>query len=81
MLTGKQIRMALAGLRWTHAQLAKSAGLSLRTVQRAANMDGVPDMKAANLATIQAKLESAGCQFVEDGVICEAKRIRAKALQ
>lgn len=70
MITGTQMRMALAGLKWTHAHLAERAGLHLRTVQRAVNVDGVPDMRSANLAGIQAALESGGVEFGPDSVTC-----------
>ena len=67
MLTGSQIRAALGLLRWTHAQLADAAGVSEPTIQRAARVDGVPDIRARLLANIQAALEGGGVLFLSAG--------------
>ena len=41
-LTGAQVRMARAALRWSAAELAEMAGVGISTVQRIETVDGVP---------------------------------------
>ena len=70
MITGLQVRMALAALRWSREVLAERSGLSRRTIQRLTDIDGVPPrMTVANLSAIQTALEREGVQFVPDGVV------------
>lgn len=73
MITGMQVRMALAALRWTHDDLAKRVGVTRQTIQRLADIDGIPNMKAANLAKLQSALEAAGCEFGPDSVTCRPR--------
>lgn len=67
MLTGLQIRAALAMLQWTHADLAKHSKISVPTIQRAASVDGVPDMRTHSLGSLRAALEKAGVVFLDAG--------------
>ena len=65
MITGAQIRMATAALRWNMSDVARESGLGWRTVQRVASVDGVPPGRATSVAAIQAAFERAGIQFQE----------------
>jgi len=64
MLTGLQIRIARAALRWSAQDLAERAGLALKTVQRLETFDGIPGSHTNTVATIQATLEAAGIEFI-----------------
>jgi transcriptional regulator with XRE-family HTH domain len=64
MITGRQIRAARHGLRWTLPELATAAHLSVSSIKRVEAEDGVPAVSAKNLARIQAALEAAGIQFI-----------------
>src|SRR4051794_15549806 len=71
MITPAQIRGARAMLDLTQKQLAEQAGLS---VQALGNIEtGASDPKASTLAAIQAALETAGAEFIPNGV-----RVRGK---
>lgn len=63
MLTGAQIRMARAGLKWTAKELAQKAGVGISTVQRMEAEDGIPTASARNVQAVQAALENAGISF------------------
>lgn len=63
MLTGAQIRMARAGLKWTAKELAQKAGVGISTVQRMEAEDGIPTASARNVEAVQAALENAGISF------------------
>lgn len=82
MLTGLHIRMGLVALGWTHQQLAEACGLGEATVTRAARADGVPRLRATNLAAIQETMEREGLQFLVDdhagGVGVRLARSKAK---
>ena len=68
MITGAQIRAARALLRWSAEALAERSRLGVATIRRAEATDGLPNLTAANVAAVQAALESAGVIFVfEDG--------------
>ncbi len=65
MITGIQIRMARAALRWSAKQLASEAGVSWATIQRIEATDGVPSALGQNLEAIQRALEAAGVEFID----------------
>ena len=65
MITGAQVRMAAAALRWSMSDIARESSLGWRTVQRLASVDGVPPGRATSLAAVQAAFERAGIQFQE----------------
>jgi transcriptional regulator with XRE-family HTH domain len=65
MITGRQIRAARALLGWTTTALAESSGVHYATLSRAEQIDGVPNMRAQTLASVQQALEKAGCQFID----------------
>ena len=63
MITGPQIRAARALLGWSGADLARRAGISYPTVQRA----GIPGMRLYNLIALQNALEVGGVIFLAQG--------------
>jgi len=66
MPTGEQIRAARALLRWSAAQLARAAGVSWRSVQRAESAVGIPRMHTATLDAIRRALEFEGIEFLQN---------------
>lgn len=65
MITGAQIRMARAYLRWSAQELARQAGVGISTVQRMEAQDDVPSASTRNLSAVQRALEAAGIVFVD----------------
>jgi transcriptional regulator with XRE-family HTH domain len=63
MLTGAQIRMARAYLKWSAKELAQKAGVGYSTIQRMELEDGVPAASAKNVQAVQHALENAGVSF------------------
>ena len=63
MITGSQIRMARACLRWTAKDLAERSGVSWATIQRMESADGVPSASGKNLEAVQRSLEAVGVEF------------------
>jgi transcriptional regulator with XRE-family HTH domain len=64
MITGQQIRSARAALNWSAQILAESSGVSLRTLMRLEQTDGVPASRASTLIEIQRTFETAGIEFI-----------------
>ena len=62
-ISGDQIRMARAALRWTVQDLAGKAEISKNTVTA---IEGGGDYHAATLAAIQRALEAAGVVFIPE---------------
>jgi transcriptional regulator with XRE-family HTH domain len=67
MITGPQIRAARALLGWSGADLARRAGISYPTVQRAETATGIPGMRLYNLIALQRALEAGGVIFLAQG--------------
>ena len=63
MLTGMQIRMAGAAMRWSLEEIAKRANVGVQTVQRMAAVDGVPTARATSVDAVQRAFEAAGVEF------------------
>ena len=64
MITGMQIRSARAALRWSADQLAQAADISLRTIVRMEDLDGVPPVRAVTLRSVEKALAAAGIEFI-----------------
>ena len=64
MVTGQQIRSARAALNWSAQTLAEYSGVSLRTLMRLEQTDGVPASRASTLMDIQRAFEAAGIEFI-----------------
>ena len=78
MLTGMQIRSARAALRITASELGLAAGVSLPTVQRLEQHDGIPPSHSGTLQKIKSALEAAGIEFTGTPDDAPGIRIRAK---
>jgi transcriptional regulator with XRE-family HTH domain len=79
-ITGSQVRMARAFLRWSIAELARQAGVGISTVQAIEAVDGVPAIeggilqtlehrrseRAESVSAIRRALEAAGVTFLRD---------------
>ena len=63
MITPAQIRAARAALGWSAADLAKEAGLSLRTIQAIETNLGLEKARKSSVLALRASLESAGIEF------------------
>jgi len=57
MITGEQIRGALAMLKWSQRILHEQTNVPKRTVQRCFESEGVPNTNAQTLEVIQKALE------------------------
>lgn len=64
MISGTQIRAARAALGWSAMHLAERSGVSLRTLLRFEQVDGVPPSRSSTLADVQKALEAAGVKFI-----------------
>ncbi len=68
--TGMQLRAARNALGWSIEYLAESSSISVRTIIRYEEVDGVPPNRSGNLQKLRVTLEAAGIEFIgtpEDG--------------
>lgn len=63
-LSGIQIRAARAMLRWSAQEAADRAGISLPTIQRFEQQDGVPPSRSQTLMDLKRAFEEAGIEFI-----------------
>lgn len=74
MITSEQMRGARAMLRWSIKDLSDVSGVSVATIQRMEQEDGISNTLAKNVAAVTMALESHGIQFMGDyGLILEKK--------
>lgn len=78
-LSGIQIRAARAMLRWSAKEAADRAGISLPTIQRFEQQDGVPPSRSQTLMDLKRAFEEAGVEFIgtpddDPGVRIKTKR-------
>jgi len=64
MITGIQIRAARAVLRWSIKDLAAKSGISVPTIFRLEQEDGIPSSRSHTLADLKATFETAGIEFI-----------------
>ena len=64
MIVGLQIRAARAMLRWTAAELGRKAGVSLPTIQRIEQIDGVSTSRGDTLDRIEKALLAADIELI-----------------
>lgn len=65
MITGAQVRAAKALIKWSGADLAENANVSISSIRRIEAVDGVPNSTSVKvLSAIQKTLEIAGVEFV-----------------
>ena len=68
MIKPAQIRAARALLRLEQRELALRAEISVATVRRLEAEDGTAQVAAATVGRVQAALEEAGAEFIDEGV-------------
>ncbi len=77
MIGGAQVRAARSLLRWTVQDLAEKSKVSLPTIHRLEQHDGVPPVRERTLHDIVRAFEEAGVEFIgspeEPGVILRRK--------
>jgi len=64
MITGSQIRGARGILKLSLKDLALKSGVSLPTIQRLEQADGIPVTKIQTLSAIKSALEAGGIEFI-----------------
>ena len=64
ILTAEQIKMARSALGWSIQKLADQSLVSVRTIKRVENEDGLQNLTPANLKLIRETLEAAGVEFI-----------------
>lgn len=64
MISGSQIRMARAALRWSIKDLAKCSGVSVPTIFRLEQEDGLPSSRSQTLMDLKNTFEAAGIEFI-----------------
>jgi transcriptional regulator with XRE-family HTH domain len=67
MPTASQIRGARGMLRWSKGELARRAGVSVPTLERAERGPGVRHIGVRSLEKIRQALEAAGVEFIAPG--------------
>jgi transcriptional regulator with XRE-family HTH domain len=80
--TGMQLRAARNALSWSIERLAEESEISMRTIIRYEDVDGVPANRSGNLDRLRATLEAAGIEFIgtpEDGPGIRIHRIDPSA--
>jgi len=63
-ITTGQMRAALAFLRRTAKDLSEASGVSVPTIHRLEQEEGIPSGRSQTLSLIQASLERAGIEFI-----------------
>jgi len=66
MLSGKQIRMARAYLKWTVDDLARETGLQWARVQQLEKLDVFEKTHLEKINTIKMVLEKKGIEFIDE---------------
>jgi len=74
MITAGQIRAARALLRLDQSELARRAGVSLATLRRVERGPEKAHAPTRAAMSIQHALETAGVEFIDDGVRCKRRR-------
>ncbi len=64
LITGSQIRAARAALGISASRLSELSGVSVPTIQRFEQADGIPPSRSSTLADLQRALELAGIEFI-----------------
>jgi transcriptional regulator with XRE-family HTH domain len=64
MISGLQIRAARAILKWSAKEAGEKAGVSLPTIQRFEQLDGVPPSRSQTLIDLKRAFEDAGVEFI-----------------
>jgi transcriptional regulator with XRE-family HTH domain len=67
LITGRQLRAARALIGWEQIELAKRARVAIGTIRRMESFDAEIRSRTSTLSQVQATLEKAGIQFLNDG--------------
>ena len=70
VLTAAQVRAARALIRWTVQKLSEQSKVSLPTLHRLEQHDGIPPVRERTLLDVKRAFEEAGVEFIgtpEDG--------------
>lgn len=62
--TGSQLRAARNALGWSIETLAEQSGVSVRTIIRYEDIDGVPPSRGGNLEALISTMKNAGIEFI-----------------
>jgi alkylated DNA nucleotide flippase Atl1 len=79
MVTGRQIRAAMAMIGWSLKTLAERSGVPWATVQRMQHVNGHPKQGSDRVAAVQKVLEAEGVEFRPDGSVGFNEKPRADA--
>jgi len=66
VITGRQLRAARVLLGWEQIVLAKNARVAVGTIRRMESFDGEIGARTSTLSQVQAALEKAGVEFLND---------------
>jgi transcriptional regulator with XRE-family HTH domain len=66
LITGRQLRAARALLGWEQIELAKRSRVAIGTIRRMESFTGEIGSRTSTLSQVQATLERAGIQFLND---------------
>lgn len=77
MITGRQIRAAMAMLGWSLKTLAEESGVPWATAQRMQAGYGIPKQSAERVAAVQKVLEAQGVEFIGEDAVRYSKRTDA----
>jgi transcriptional regulator with XRE-family HTH domain len=75
LITPGQIRAARALLRMDQTNLARVAGVSVITLRRLENEDGLSKVAPATVDVVRRALERAGAEFIDGGVRRQARTV------
>ena len=64
MNTYAQIRAGRSALKWSARRLSEVTGVSVPTIQRFEQGEGVPPSRSSTLIEVQKTLESGGIEFI-----------------
>jgi transcriptional regulator with XRE-family HTH domain len=64
MATGSQLRAARNALGWSIETLAERSRVSVRTIIRYEDTNGVPPSRSGNLETLVFTMQAAGIEFI-----------------
>lgn len=71
IVTGGQVRMARAYLRWSASNLAEKSSVALSTIKRIESVDGISNTQVNNLLAVKEAFLSTGrIRFDGDNCVC-----------
>jgi predicted transcriptional regulator len=77
VITGRQLRAARVLIGWAQIELAKRSRVAIGTIRRMESFTGEIGSRTSTLSQVQATLEKAGIQFLND----ESLGVRLRAGQ